>query len=144
MHPTTTMDLALQHTLQSGLAVVSGEPMDESRRTKVLPALIQIFNDANKGSQALAARSLLAAVQEPPALERFALFFRYLNKSIGRDLPARLNEVVSVLSTIERNESVSADARQRAADLIEQLLQAIVRENALTPLSLPKELGLVF
>lgn len=143
MHRPIT-DLALQHILQSGLAVVRGEPLEESRRSKVLQALVQIFTDADRGSQALGAQNLLLAVEEPPAFERFVLLFRYLNQSFGQDLPARLSEVASVLTDIERNAPLSAQAKTRAAELLEGVLAAIARESALRQLTPPREVQLSF
>lgn len=143
MHRPIT-DLALQHILQSGLAVVRGEPVEESRRSKVLQALVQIFTDADRGSQALGAQNLLLAVEEPPAFERFVLLFRYLNQSFGQDLPARLSEAASVLTDIEKNAPLSAQAKTRAAELLEGVLAAIAREGALRQLAPPREVQLSF
>jgi len=143
MHRPIT-DLALQHILQSGLAVVRDEPVEEARRSKVLRALVQIFTDADRGSQALGAKNLLLAVEEPPAFERFVLLFRYLNQSFGEDLPARLSEVTSVLADIEKNAQLDPQAKGRAAELIEGLLAAIARESALRQLAPPREVQLSF
>jgi hypothetical protein len=109
-----------------------------------LRALVQIFTDADRGSQALGAQNLLLAVEEPPAFERFVLLFRYLNQSFGQDLPARLSEAASVLTDIEKNAPLSMQAKTRAAELIEGVLAAIARESALRQLTPPREVQLSF
>lgn len=139
-----TTDLALQHVLQSGLAVVRNQPLAGERRTQVLRALVEIFSDADRGSQAVGAHNLLISVEEPPAFERFVLFFRYLHQSLGNDLPARLSEATAVFSGIENNADQAADAKARVAALIEGVLAAISRENALAPLAAPKDVQLSF
>lgn len=144
MNPPPAMDLALQHILQNGLAVVRDEPLEETRRTSVLRALVQIFKDANRGSETLGARNLLLAVEEPPAFERFVLFFRYLNDSIGQDLPSRLSEATTVLTAIENKANLNADAKKRVADLIQDLLSAIARDSALKQLGSPREVRMNF
>lgn len=144
MYPSATSDLALKHILESGLQVIQGEPIEEAHRTSVLRALVQIFTDASRGSDAVHARNMLVAVEEPPAFERFALFFRYLNRSFGADLPARLAEAVGVLTAIEQHANQGAEAKLRVAELIQGMLSAISRESRLTKLNSPKEVRLSF
>lgn len=144
MHTLPVADIALQHILQSGLAIVRGEAVDAGRRTKVLHALVQIFTDANKGCQALSTQNFLTTAQEPPAFERFVQFFRYLNRSVGQDLPARLSEASTVLTAIEQQSQSSEDAKVRVAELMQGLLSAMARETALSPLVPPKEVELHF
>ena len=144
MYPTPTSDLALRHILESGLKVVRDEPVDESRRTNVLRALVQIFTEASRGSEAVNSRNMLIAVEEPPAFERFALFFRYLNRTFGADLPARLAEATGVLTAIEQKAQLNAAAKGRVAELIQNMLAAINRESRLSQLNSPKEVRLSF
>ncbi|MES2786142.1 MAG: hypothetical protein V4684_11825 [Pseudomonadota bacterium] len=144
MHTLPASDLALQHILRSGLAVVNDEPIDQARRTDVLHALVEIFSDAQRGSQALAAQNFLMSANESPAFERFALFFRYLNRTCGNDLPQRIAEATQVLSAIEEEHELAPDAKSRVADLFQHLLSAIARESALSPLVSPRELRLSF
>lgn len=144
MYASPTSDLAFKHILESGLRVVRHESIENTRRSNVLRALVQIFTEASRGSQAVNARNMLVAVEEPPAFERFALFFRYLDRTIGADLPARLTEATEVLSAIEQEGKLNADAERRAADLIQNMLTAISRESRLCQLSSPKEVHLSF
>lgn len=144
MYALQTPDIALQHILQSGLDVVRGNAIEGTRRTKVLRALSQIFTDANKGCQALSTQSFLSTAQEPPAFERFVLFFRYLNRSVGQDLPSRLSEASRVLAAIEQQSQLDEAAKTRVAELIQDLLSAMARESALNPLVPAKEVELSF
>lgn len=131
-------DLGLQHVLENGLALIRQKPFVEARRNQVLDCLIEIFNEADRGSQALQAQNLLFAVKERPAFERFTLFFRYLQDTFGPHLPSRLSEAASVLTEL-RNGHVNDDKRRaRAAELIESLLAAMQRENDLLPLVPPR------
>jgi hypothetical protein len=137
-----TADLALQHILQGGLSIMSGEVVDEMRRAKLLSALAQIFKDANKGCQAFGAQNFLLAAEEPPAFERFVMLFRYLSRSFGSELPARLSEASQVLRIIESDGQPNEEAKGRVKELIQNLLLAISRESALRPLVAPKEVSL--
>ncbi len=131
-------DLGLQHALENGLALLRHEPLDEARRMQVLDSLIDIFSEANRGSQALLAHNLLFAVEERPAFERFSLFFRYLNDSFGAELPNRLSEGVSVLTELRNGQIGDEAQRTRAEELIDNLLKALQRESALSPLDPPR------
>lgn len=137
-----TADIALQHILQGGLSVMSGEAVDDARRSKLLSALAQIFRDANKGCQAFGAQNFLLAAEEPPAFERFVMLFRYLSRTFGADLPTRLSEASQVLRTIELEGQPNEDAKGRVEELIRSLLSAITRESALRPLVAPREVSL--
>jgi hypothetical protein len=134
MNATPVTDLALRHILESGLAVVKGEQLEPTRKGFVLKALGKIFDDARKGSHALTARNFFLAAEEPPVLERFSLFFRYLHGTMGDDLSTRLDEVAGVLGELETNGEAEANAKARAAQLIENLLAGIAQESALAPL----------
>lgn len=128
-------DLALKHLLQNGLTVVRGDAVDVPRREDVLRALVQLFSDANRGSQALSARRFLVATNEAPAFQRFVLFFKHLDREFGDELAQRLSEAASVIEAIQQGgQQVAVDARQRTADLISALLNALSRESALKPL----------
>ena len=105
---------------------------------QVLDSLIEIFSEANRGSEALLAHNLLFAVEERPAFERFSLFFRYLNDSFGAELPNRLSEGVSVLTELRNGQIGDEAQRTRAEELIDNLLQALQRESALSPLDPPR------
>lgn len=137
-------DLALKHTLQSGLALVKGQAMDEGRQHLVLQALVTIFTDAEKGSQALSTRNFFFAADEPPVIERFSLFFKYLHGSMGEDLSPRLSEAAVVLKGLEQNGAADIQAQGRVAQLIEDLLNGLAQESALTPLVSQKEFQLAF
>lgn len=144
MHTLPATDLALQHILISGLAVVKDEPLEDTRRTSVVHALVEIFDDASRGSQALVAQNFLMSANESPAFERFALLYRYLNRTCGQELPARIAEASAVLSAIEDKQVLEHGAKARVAELIQQLISAIARESALTPLVSPREVRLSF
>jgi hypothetical protein len=144
MYETPIADLALTHILESGLKLVRNEPLDDQRRGAVLPALVQIFQEANKGSQAVSARNMLVGVTEAPTLERYALFFRYLDGSLGADLTDRLSEATGVLSAIQQNGPLDNDAKGRLAEMIENMLTAITREARVVQLAPPVEVRLSF
>jgi len=131
-------DLGLELVLENGLAVIRQDPIDESRRRQILDRLIEIFSEADRGSQALKARNLLFAAEERPAFERFTLFFRYLKDSYGDDLPRRLSEAVGALTELRDGNLRDNAKRASAGELIEGLLAALQREIALSPLAPPR------
>jgi len=145
MYASPISDLALEHILESGLRVLNSDLIDDGRRMSVLHALVQIFTEAGRGSAAVTAQNhMLIALEEPPAFERFALFFRYLNRTFGADLPARLNEASQVFTAIEQDMDIPPAMRNRVAELVEGMLTAIHRESRLVQLAPPKELRLSF
>ena len=144
MNSLPAKDLALKHILESGVKLVEGQAVEEPRRTNVLKALVKIFADADKGSQALSTRNFFMAAEEPPVIERFTLFFRHLHRSIGSDLSARLSEAASVMKSIEETGHADAAAQVRVAGLLRDLLAGIAQESALTPLVSQKEVLLSF
>jgi hypothetical protein len=135
-------DLALRHILQSGVAALRGEPMTQDRRSQVLQALVEMFSDADRGSHAMGTQNFLSALEEPPAFERFVLCFRYLDKSIGSELPNRLAEASRTLAAAKVSAPINPDAKTRVTELLELMLQAMAREVVLNPLRAPKEVRL--
>lgn len=134
-----SMDIGLRHALEAGLSVVGTQPATEVD-TRVLDSLVEIFSEAGRGSQAVEQRELLVGLNERPAFERFALFFRYLRDAVGDDLPRRLSETASVFSEVKNREAVDPERRKQAADLIEKLLIAMRREASLSRLVAPKSI----
>jgi hypothetical protein len=134
-----SMDIGLRHVLETGLSVVRPEQAVEVD-DKVLGNLIEIFSEAGRGSEALQQRDSLIGVDERPAFERFALFFRYLKGAVGDDLTNRLSETASVFTGVKNREPVDSERRQRAAELIERLLTAMRREAALARLVAPRSI----
>lgn len=134
-----SMDIGLRYVLEAGLSAVGAQPAAEVD-TKVLDNLVEIFSEAGRGSQAVEQRELLVGVDERPAFERFALFFRYLRDAVGDDLPTRLSETASVFSEVKNREAIDPERRKRAADLIEKLLIAMRREAVLSRLIAPKSI----
>ena len=103
------------------------------RRERTLSPL-----NPQEGSQALRSQNLLFAVEQRHEFERFALFFHYLQDTLGADLPSRLTEAASVLKEL-RDGSVDDEVKRgRAAELIESLLVALRRERTLSPLNPPR------
>jgi len=135
-------NLALRHILQSGVAALREEPMDHPHRTQVLQALVELFSDANRGSHAMGDQNFLLAVEASPAFERFVMFFRYLHKDIGSDLPNRLSEASATLAAARGAAPIDPDAKARVTALLEQMLKAMARDVALSPLRAPKEVRL--
>ena len=139
MQLASSKDLGLQHVLENGLALMRHQPLDdEARRIQVLDNLIQIFSEADRGSQALRSQNLLFAVEQRPEFERFALFFHYLEDTFGADLPSRLTEAAAVLIELRNGPVDDETKRGRAAELIESLLTALRQERALSPLNPPR------
>jgi uncharacterized protein YecE (DUF72 family) len=131
-------DLGLRHVLETGLSVIRNEQVDGSRRDSALDRLIEIFGEAERGSQAVRAQNLLFATEERSAFEQFSMFFRYLDAPFGEALADRLSEAKNALGEL-RVHGVRDDERLRNAnELIEKLIAAIKRDSALTPLEAPK------
>jgi hypothetical protein len=132
-------DLGLQHVLENGLAVIEKKPIEgeASRRTQILDSLIEIFSEADLGSQALDAKNLMFAVEQGPAFDRFSLFFHYLQDVFGDELCARLKEATAALTEIRNAMLHDEDRRRRTADFIQSLLAALHRESARLPLVSP-------
>jgi hypothetical protein len=134
-----SMDIGLRHALEAGLSVVKAQPAPDVD-PKVLDSLVEIFSEAGRGSQAVEQRELLVGVDERPAFERFALFFRYLKGARGDDLSTRLSDTASVFSRVKNREAVEPERRRQAADLIEMLLNAMRPEASLSRLVAPKSI----
>ena len=131
-------DLGLQHVLENGLAVIEQKPIIEvTRGTQILHSLIEIFSEADRGSQALGAKNLMFAVEQGPAFERFSLFFHYLQDVFGEELAARLSEATTALKEIRKENPPDEVQRLRTAELIQSFLSALHRENARSPLISP-------
>jgi hypothetical protein len=133
------MDIGLRHVLEVGLSFVGPHPAGDID-SKALESLVEIFSEAGRGSQAVQQHDLLIGVEERPAFERFALFFKYLKDAVGEDLPSRLSETASVFNGVKNREAIDPERRKRVADLIEKLLLAMRREAALSRLVAPKSI----
>lgn len=139
MQSMSSPDLGLQSALEDGLALIRRQPLDDDRRVQVLDNLIEIFNEADRGSQALNVRDLLFAADDRPAFERFTLFFRYLSNAFGADVPTRLTEAAAVLTELRGGNAQDETQRTRVEELIEALLASMEREFSLFPLTPPRE-----
>lgn len=131
-------DLGLRHVLEAGLAVVRNEQIDETRRGEVLDRLIEIFSQAERGSQAVEAENLLFATEQRSDFERFSLFFSYLDDLFGADLPTRLTETKEALGELRNHDALDEARLRQAEELIENLIAAIKRDAALAPLEPPR------
>ena len=126
--------MGLRHVLESGLALIRDEPIEPNRRATILNRLIEIFSEAERGSQAVQAQNLLFATEQRPDFERFSVFFHYLDAPFGATLPTRLRETEQALGDL-RDRGIRDQARlQQAGEVIEKLLSALKRDAALTPL----------
>jgi len=132
-----TEDIGLQHVLENGLALIRGQSFESARRRQVLTNLIEIFTEAAEGSRALQPRNLIFAVEQRSAFVRFSVFYRYLSKRFGDEVPNRIRDTLEVLTAI-RNGSGDNDLRRASAEaLIKNLLDSLGTEKALTPLIAP-------
>jgi hypothetical protein len=131
-------DLGLQHVLQNGIKLIRKESFDPERRDSVLESLINIFSEADRGSAALTSHNLMFAVDEPPAFERFALFFEYLKDTLD-DVPSHVTQAKNVLQSLRRGQTLDSSQAAELEGLLTQLLEALRRERARAPLIAPKE-----
>ena len=138
LHLPPSKDLGLRHVMEAGLAVIRNEQIDEVRRAEILDRLIEIFSEAERGSQAVESENLLFATEQRSDFERFSLFFSYLDMQFGANLATRLAETKEALGEL-RNHDARDEARlQQAGDLIENLIAAIKRDATLAPLEPPR------
>ena len=114
-----------------------GELNAEPDRARLVQALIEIFSEADRGSDRLGLQRIAVEGSEQLDLERFSVFFRYLENEYGAQLPARLNETTNVLRTIENGAEIEPEKKQRAETLLAAFLDAIRRDRALQPLLAP-------
>jgi hypothetical protein len=135
---TPAEDLSLQHVLENGLAVLRSQDLEAGRRARTLESLSRIFREAESGSQALHAQNLLFGVEQRPALERFTLFFRYLDRHFGESLSDRLQEASDVFAKLQNDGIPDNTSRGRTQELIERLLSAFDEERSLSPLEPPR------
>ena len=131
-------DLSLQHVLENGLAVLRNERLAQGRRARTLESLARIFAEAGAGSQALHAQNLLFGVEQRPALERFTLFFKYLDRYFGESLPGRLEEASAVLAKLQKHRAPDSASVARTRELIERLLSSFGEERSRSPLEPPR------
>lgn len=135
---TPAEDLSLQHVFENGLAVLRSKELSADRRARTLEALNRIFSEAESASQALHAQNLLFGVEQRPALERFTLFFRHLDRHFGECLSDRLQEASDVFAKLKNHGMPDSASRKRAEELIERLLSAFDEERSLSPLEPPR------
>ena len=131
-------DIGLQNLLREALLLIRGEDAHVAGQEQLFDALVEIFSEANRGSDQLGLRRLAVDESERLALERFSVFFRYLTSKYGTDLPGRLIEITKVLEMMRERGTVAQSQRERAADLIEAFLSALQRDRALWPLKAPR------
>jgi len=135
---TPAEDLSLQHLLENGLAILDQQSLHKTRRIQTLEGLSRIFSEADSASQALHAQNLLFGVEQRPALERFSLFFRRLDRYFGESLSDRLEEASDVFIKLKKNKKPTKGACKRARELIERLLSAFNEERSMSPLEAPQ------
>ena len=131
-------DIGLQNLLRKGLAIIRDEVPDTDGQEQLFDTLIEIFSEANRGSDRLGLRKLSVDEGERLDLERFSVFFRYLASNYGADLSNRLTETTEVLRTMREHGTAEEQRKIRTADLIETFLAALHRDRALRPLKAPR------
>lgn len=130
-------DLGLQNVLRTGLTIIRDGDDANGHREQLLNALIDIFAEADRGSQRLERRSLAVSKDDRLAIERFTVFFRYLTEEYGDELSNRLAETTGVLKRMQTGDA-DVEEKTRAATLIEAFLSALSRDRALRPLPAPR------
>lgn len=137
-HP---VDIGLRYVLESGLHSVrnissAGVDMD------VLKNLVEIFSEAARGSRAIERREFLIGIEDRPAFNRFSTFFNHLKNSVQEDLPARINEASTVFQQVCERQPVDPVQQERAAELVEKLLESMKNEAALARPVAPRSIAI--
>ena len=133
-------DPGLQSVLENGLTIIRTGGGEEHFRSLILDELIQIFSQADQGSQALKTRNLLAAMDNQIALERLSLFLNYLTFGT-EELPERLSEAASVLAELREGRPQTEAKRNRVCEVIEKLLEGLKNDFATIPLAASRALN---
>lgn len=129
-----TFEIGLRHVLEDGLVLMREQQLADDRRQIVLKGLTKIFSGATRGSDITEANRLFARASDRPAVEAFALIFRYLHRVYGQELNARITETRNVLTQLRDGYQTDDQSLAQARDVIEKLLSALRRESALKPL----------
>jgi hypothetical protein len=133
-------DVGLRQTLEGGLAIIRNQgAIDEARRNITLDRLLELFDEAASGSQAIESQNLLFATEQRPAFERFSVLFRYLHAAFGETVSAQLSETKDTLAALRTCSPTEKSNLEKAATVIEKFLSALQRGAAVAPLEPPRE-----
>lgn len=124
------VDIGLRYVLESGLNTVRNVSPGATD-PDVLGSLVEIFSEAGRGSQNIQRREFLVGIEDRPAFDRFSLFFNYLKNSLQGDLPSRIHEAATVFQRVRDRVPVDPAEQERAAELVEKLLDSMRKEAAL-------------
>ena len=138
MQPSPIRDLGLQHVLENALSILRSEAIADQRRAQVIESIIELLNEADKGSSILKSNSLAVSSNEGPALQSFSIFHKCLGQSQDV-IESRLNEAKALMSDVASGRSPELAERKSVEALFAGLLAFIKRERSLIPLSSSKE-----
>lgn len=135
------VDIGLRYALESGLNTVRNAP-PAGADSDVLGSLVEIFSEAGRGSEVIRKREFLVGIEDRPAFNRFSLFFNYLKDSVQGDLPSRIHEAATVFQRVLDRVPVDPVEQERAAELVEKLLDSMRKEAALARPVAPRSIAI--
>lgn len=133
-------EIGFRHIVEDALAIVGGRPLDPNRRAYVLGDLIRLFRDAGRGSEIASRRTFFVGSEDKSAFEDFERLDRYLRNRYQNKLSQVLEDVSRTLDALQKDAAVPADARKTSQELLQELLDGMVRKHAYETAPVPREI----
>lgn len=133
-------DIGFRHIVEDALVILSDQPIDPDRRAYVLGDLVRLFRDASRGSKIASHRTFFVGSDDKSAYEDFERLDRYLRHRYQDTWSQLLDDVSRALDELQREVPISADAKQKSQELLQELLKSIARKHAYETAPAPREI----
>jgi hypothetical protein len=133
-------DIGFRHIVEDALAILGNQPIDPDRRAYVLGDLVRLFRDASRGSKIASHRTFFVDSDDKSAYEDFERLDRYLRHRYKDTWGQLLDDVSGALDRLQKEVPVSADAKQKSQELLQELLKSIARKHAYETAPAPREI----
>lgn len=130
---TSFSNIGLRHVLEDAIAILLGKHVDQQRRDYVLGDVLQLCQDAERGSQIASQRSLFIRSADEFALMRFSFIDRYLDFSTREQLMEQLRNLTVTLDALRRNKPIEPESRNLAVKFLEEFKQNLRRRGNMEP-----------
>ncbi len=133
-------DIGFRHIVEDALAILSDQPIDPNRRAYVLGDLARLFRDASHGSKIASHRTFFVGSDDKSAYEDFERLDRYLRHRYQDTWGQLLDDVSGVLDALQKGVPVSADAKEKSQQVLQEILTSIARKHAYETAPAPREI----
>lgn len=123
-------NVGLRHVIEDGVSILDNTRVPPERRRFVLDDLIELLQEAVRGSELLGSSSLLVAGADRSAVDAISLLDRYLRNDSDAVLRDELKASAVAFTALRDGKSVSPSHRKQVVRFMRELLSTLERSES--------------